>query len=90
MAIGDLRKKLLEKVKAGEQEKQDQEETPIQIKNTNPGNFSRTPAWYHAQDTQKKSEHFSGRPFPKESVMNKSVHERMKDYIKTNNGKKTI
>ncbi|MBP9700723.1 hypothetical protein KBD71_05600 [Candidatus Woesebacteria bacterium] len=82
---GAFKKQLQEKIKA-------QDDAPAQkfeIKNVDPSSFATRPSAYHAQDRELLApKPTSSAIFPSASPINKSVHERMKSFVKEQYGKK--
>ncbi len=88
---GQLKQKLQDKIRAGEDSSDEEELAPVPIKKTTPNSFAPNPALYASE--QMKAIHNSvqgpkaASSLPKESIMNKPVHERMKAFVKQQYGK---
>ena len=81
---GQFKKSLLEKVKDAEKQKLE-EEPPAQIKK-NGEQFSPRASDYHAKDGDQGGQYRTAQ-LPKESPLNKPIHERMKAFVKNQYGK---
>ncbi|MEP7166693.1 MAG: hypothetical protein ABI758_01790 [Candidatus Woesebacteria bacterium] len=88
---GQFRQKLQEKIKANPLP-DGEELRPFAIKNLDPNTFANTPSQYAGNEAAKLNQSVSApqgtASLPKDSIMNKPVHERMKAFITEQYGKK--
>ncbi len=84
---GQFKQSLLKKIKETE-EVASEEKPPLQIKK-DAEEFTPRASDYHASDKNQRQEirDKGTAQLPKESVLNKPIHERMKDFVKNQYGK---
>lgn len=84
---GQFRQSLQNKIKVAP-DPEDEEIKPYQIKNLDPSTFSKPASRYAAGQMQQISQSVRGAQstssLPKDSIMNKPVHERMKAFVMQN------
>lgn len=79
---GQFKRALQDKVKNTPDPVDDESDQPIPIKKTQPDNFIPRASDYHAKPTTTTPGGYSTAQLPKDSPLNKSVHERMKAFVK--------
>lgn len=84
---GSFKQSLQNKVNEKSAEAGDEELKPFAIKKTDPNDFRPRASDYHARDQGQGVRGQGTAVLPKDSPINKSVHERMKSFVKEQYGK---